>query len=94
MNRYGRNFDCSKRGRLTSILNANDEEVSVTLPTAILEEGEIEINATKVDNFVVQRAVSWEDRLRELQKRIRTDHLNDQERRTIMNICEYYNDIF
>jgi len=35
-----------------------------------------------------------EDGLRELWKRIQTDHLNDQERRTVMNICEYSNGIF
>jgi len=29
-----------------------------------------------------------------LQKRIRTDHINDQERRAIMNISVYYNHIF
>lgn len=81
-------------GCLTSILNMNDEEVSVTLPVVNLEECETEVKAIEVDNFIAQGAVTREDRLRELRKRIRTDHLNDQERRSIMNICEYYNDIF
>jgi hypothetical protein len=81
-------------GCLTSILNMNDEEVSVTLPIVDLEECEIENNAMQIDNFIAEGAVTREDRLRELRKRIRTDHLNDYERRAIMNICEYYSDIF
>jgi len=81
------------RGCLTIILNMSDE-VSVSLPIVDLEDCEIETNTIQVDTFVTQGAVTWEDRLRELQKRIWTDHLNNQERRAIMNICEYSNDIF
>ena len=81
-------------GCLTSILNMNDEDVSLSLPIVDLEECEIESNTIQVDTFVAQGAITREDRLRELRQRIRTDHLNDQERRAIMNICEYYNDIF
>ena len=58
-----------------------------------LEECEIESDAVQVDNFVAQGAVIREDKLQEVGKRIRTDNLNDQEMRAIMNICEYYNDI-
>jgi len=72
----------------------NDEEVSLSLPIVDLEKCEIETNTIQVDTFVAQGAVTREDRLQNLQKRIRTDHLNDQERRAIMNICEFYNDIF
>jgi hypothetical protein len=32
--------------------------------------------------------------LRELRKKLRTDHLNDEERRLVTRICEDYNDIF
>jgi len=81
-------------GCLTSILNMNDEEVSLPLPIVELEECEGEFNTIQVDTFIAQGAVSRDDRLRELRKRIRTDHLNNQEKRAIMNICEYYNDIF
>ena len=80
-------------GSLSSILNMNDEEVSLSLPRAELEECDSECNTIQVDTFIGQGAVSWEDRLQDLRKRIRTDHLNDQERRAIMNICEHY-DIF
>jgi len=72
----------------------NDEEVSLPLPVVELEECEGEFNTIQVDTFIAQGAVSWEERLRDLRKRIRTDHLNNQEKRAIMNICEYYKDIF
>ena len=65
-------------GGLTSILNMNDEEVSLSLPIVVLEEYESECNTIQVDNFVEQGAVKREDRSRELRKRIRTDHLNDR----------------
>jgi len=81
-------------GCLTSILNMNDEEVSLLLPVVELEECEGEFNTIQVDTFTAQGVVSREDRLRQLRKRIRTDHLNNQEKRAIMNICEYYNEIF
>jgi hypothetical protein len=76
-------------GCLTSILNMNDEEVSLPLPTVELEECKIENNAIQVDTFVAHGAVTPEGRLRELRKRIRTDHLNDRERRAVMNISEH-----
>ena len=60
----------------------------MSLPIVDLEEYEI-----RLDNFVAQGAVTLEDGLRELRNRIQTDHLNDLERRAIMNICGYYNDI-
>jgi len=60
----------------------NDEEVSVSFPIVDLEENEIETNAIQVDNFVAQGAVTREDRLRELRYRIRTDHLNDFEKKS------------
>ena len=65
-------------GYLTRILNMNDEEVSLTV--AELEECEGEFDQIQVDKFIAQRAVSREDRLRELRKRVRTDHLNNQEK--------------
>ena len=51
-------------GCLTSILNMNDEEISLSLPIVNLEECEIETNTIQVDTFVAQGAVTREDRLR------------------------------
>lgn len=50
-------------GCLTSILNMNDEEVSLPLPVVELEECEGEFDPIQVDTFIAQGAVSWEDRL-------------------------------
>ena len=58
----------------------NDEEVSLSLPILELEEFDSEFNTIQVDTFLAQGAVSREDWLQELRKRIRTDHLNDQEK--------------
>jgi hypothetical protein len=77
-------------GCLTSILNMTDEGVGVSLPRVDLEKCEIETNTIQVDTFIAKGAVTREARLRELRKIIRTDHLNDQEKRAIMNICEHY----
>jgi hypothetical protein len=35
-----------------------------------------------------------DDRLHKLRGKIRTDHLNDEERRSVLRICEDYNDLF
>ena len=68
-----------------------NDEVSVSLTVVDLKGCEIETNTVQVNNFVAQGSVTWGDRLREGQKRIRTVHLNNQKRRAIINICEYYN---
>jgi hypothetical protein len=61
-------------GCLTSLLNMNDEEVSLSLPVVGLEECEIDSNTIQVDTFVAQGAITREVRLRELRQIIR-EHL-------------------
>lgn len=68
--------------------------MNLSLPVVDLEESDIQNNAIHVDTFLAHGAVTQEVRLQELRKRIRTDHLNDQERGSTMKICEYYDDIF
>ena len=58
----------------------NDEEVNLSLPIVELEDCDSEFNTIQVDTFIAEGAVSREDRLQELRKRIRTDHLNDRRR--------------
>jgi hypothetical protein len=77
---------------LTSILNTNDREMRISLPTVDLEDYQEEVTqVTVISNAEMH---STEDRLRELRKRIRVEHLNDVERRSIVRICEDYSDIF
>jgi hypothetical protein len=64
----------------------SNEEVNVSLPIVNLEECDIQNNAIQVDTFVAQGAITREVRLQELRKRIRIDHLKDQER-SIINVC-------
>jgi len=59
-------------GCLTSILNMNDEDVSLSLPLVNLEECNIEDKAIEEDMFLVQGAVTREDMLPELRQRIRS----------------------
>jgi len=61
----------------------NDEDVSLSLPLVNLEECNIQDKAIEVDMFLVQGAVTREDMLPDLRQRIRTDHLNDKERRAM-----------
>jgi hypothetical protein len=77
---------------LTSILNTNDREVKLRLPTIGLEDYQEE--ATQITVVNTAGVHSAEDRLRELRERIRVEHLNDLERRSIVRICKDYNDIF
>jgi hypothetical protein len=77
---------------LTSILNTNDQEMKVSLPTVDLEGYHEETTQiTVISNAEIRGA---EVRLHELRKRIRVEHLNDIEGRPIARICEDYNDIF
>jgi hypothetical protein len=77
----------------TSIINTTDEDANVSLPVVDVAECEIETNLIQAA-FIAQGAVTREGRIQELRKRIRTDHLNDREKSAIINVCEYYNDIF
>jgi hypothetical protein len=53
-------------GCLTSLLNMNDEQVSLSLLVVGPEECEIGSNAIQVDTFVEQGAITRDVRLREL----------------------------
>jgi hypothetical protein len=77
---------------LSTIVNMNEEIVDITLPIVSLEECKTE--AIQVGTLQARREVAQPDRLRELRAKIRTDHMNDEERRLILMICEDYNDIF
>jgi hypothetical protein len=77
---------------LTSILNTNDQEIKISLPKVGLEDYQEETaQITVISNAGTH---STADRVRELRKRIRVEHLNDAESRSIVRICEDYNDIF
>jgi hypothetical protein len=64
---------------LTSIVNTNDEEIKIDFPTVKLDPYEMEV--THIRSVNTQRAEGTEHRVRELRERVRTDHMNDVERR-------------
>jgi hypothetical protein len=68
----------------------SDKEIEITMPTVNLEHCEAE--TTLIGTINSQDVI--DDRLRELGGKIRTDHLNDEERRSVLRICEDYNDLF
>jgi hypothetical protein len=77
---------------LTSVVNLNGSEVTVTLPAIKLEQCETE--SRHVGTINTRGDVAVGDRSRELGSNIRTDHMNDEERRSLLRICEDYHDIF
>jgi hypothetical protein len=74
------------------ILITNDREMKVSLPVVGLEGYQEKTTQITVVNF--EDIHSTKVRLRELRERIRTEHLSVVERRSIVRICEVYNDIF
>jgi hypothetical protein len=51
------------------------------------------MDAAQIRTVSTRGTEETERRVRELRNMIRTDHMNDVERRSFMGICEDYNDI-
>jgi hypothetical protein len=79
---------------LTSTVNLNDEEEEISLPTVDLEQCDTETFGLHVGTINTQTEIPIEVRLCELRNKLWTDHLNDEERRSVTRICEDYDDIF
>jgi hypothetical protein len=74
---------------LASIVNVNDQEIKISLPVIKLEP--YEVDTMQINNVSTRDIETTERRIQELRKMVRTDHLNDVERRSNMKICEDYN---
>jgi hypothetical protein len=70
----------------------NDTEIEVALPSIKLEH--CETQPLNIGILNTQKEIAIENRLRELRKRLRTDHLNNEERGSVLRTCEEFNDIF
>jgi transposase InsO family protein len=79
---------------LASVVNTNDEQREITLPWVNLEQCDDETIGLRVGAINIQQEIAAEGRWRELRKKLRIDHLNDEERRSVVRICEEYSDIF
>ena len=76
---------------VTSIINSTERHQTVNLLSVdlkSLEEGEGSLNLT------LSAVANSDGRLTDLRNQLRLDHLNSEERASIVTICEDYNDIF
>ena len=77
---------------VTSIVNTSEDDVTIEPPFVELEEVE-----NDYDNSVLIFSASVNEngnRLSKLHNELRTEHLNSEERVSLIKICEEYNDVF
>ena len=77
---------------VTSIVNTLEKEITIDPPLVELEE--IEKESDDAALIFSSSEVETNDRLSKLRTELRTDHLNDEERRSLVKICEEFSDIF
>jgi hypothetical protein len=77
---------------VTSIVNTLDEDVTIDPPQVELEEVETDDDETVI--IFATLVVEDTNRLSKLRRELRTDHLNGEERVSLIKICEEYNDVF
>ena len=76
---------------ITSIVNTLETEITVDSPYVELEEiNEIEEATLKFSSSDVKT----NDRISKLRDELRTNHLSNEEKLSLINICEEFNDIF
>jgi hypothetical protein len=75
-----------------SVINTLEEDVTIESPHVQLEERE----STDESAFLIFSSTIVEDesRLSKFRHDLRTDHLNSEERVSLVKICEEYNDVF
>ena len=83
---------------ITSILNTRDEEVEIEGPVVRLEKYEREEGEKNpkepIGSVASVREIKVKDRLAEVLKKLKLDHLNPEERETMERVCRDYSDIF
>ena len=76
---------------ITSIVNTLDREITVESPYVELEE----INENEDAALIFSSSeVKTNDRISKLRDELRTNHLSNEEKLSLINICEEFNDIF
>lgn len=77
---------------ITSIINILEEDITLDLPQVLLEE----VDDNEESMPLIYTAVSVEDTRRSsrLRQQLRTYHLNDEERVSLVKLYQEYNDIF
>lgn len=77
---------------VTSIVNTLEEDITIDLPQVELEEVEIDPDDTTLLFF--HSIVEDKERLSKLRHELRIEHLNSEEKISLIKICEEYNDVF
>ena len=77
---------------ITSIVNTLEEDITLDLPQVLLEE--IDDNEESMPLIYTAVSVQYTGRISRLRYQLRTDHLNDEERVSLVKLCDEYNDIF
>ena len=77
---------------VTSIINTLEEDITIDPPLVDLEEIENDPDDTAL--ILSNSVVEDKARLRKLRDELRTDHLNSEERVSLIKICEEFNDVF
>jgi hypothetical protein len=76
---------------VTSVVNTTETDQTIELPCVDLEELDNSESALTLNFTAVAASGS---RLTNLRNQLRLDHLNSEERASIVTICEEYNDVF
>jgi hypothetical protein len=77
---------------ITSIVNTLERDITINSPLVELEEIGNECDGATL--MLPSSEVETKDRLFKLQDELRTDHLSNEERDSLVKICEEFNDIF
>jgi len=77
---------------ITSIVNTLEMDITIDSPHVELEEIEDDCNDAAL--MFTSSEVETKDRLSKLRDELRTDHLSNVERDSLVKICEEFNDIF
>ena len=77
---------------VASIVNTSEEDVTVEISPVDLEE--IENDDSEKALIFSTSVAEIDNRLSKLRNELRTDHLNSEEKVSLVKICEEYNDVF
>ncbi|KAL6256741.1 hypothetical protein P5V15_011675 [Pogonomyrmex californicus] len=87
-----RNYTCP-----ISIINITEEEKIVQVPEVILEEINIQEKITQESVNAMQtknKETKLISREEQINNSLRTEHLNEKERKSVLKLCHEYNDVF
>ena len=79
---------------ISSVINTNEKDEIITLEEISLEILEEHTENDKEINVVNVAEQTENDRIEKLNKSLRLDHLNSEEKQSVIKICSEFNDVF